>query len=116
MQQLTCRMWFSDKIVLTAALSVALAIGARGQMAPSQANTTPASQPAPTATPGTEAGATTSPAPSTLRLVIGPGDEIELSVYGVSDLNQRVRVDANGEVSLALVGNVPIAGLTADEA
>jgi polysaccharide biosynthesis/export protein len=55
-------------------------------------------------------------ADSSLRLLIGPGDEIQLTVYGIPDLNQQVQVDSNGDVSLALVGNVEVAGLTAQEA
>jgi polysaccharide export outer membrane protein len=63
-----------------------------------------------------DAPALESAEPAALRLLIGPGDEIELTFYGIPDLNQRVRVDSSGEVSLALVGNVEVAGMTAEEA
>ncbi len=50
------------------------------------------------------------------RLLIGPGDEAEFSVYGVPDLTQHVRVGATGEISLPLIGNLTVAGLTSDDA
>ena len=58
----------------------------------------------------------TVPAAVDPRLPIGPGDEIEIAVYGAPDLTQKVRVTAAGEVSLALVGNVHVGGSTADQA
>ncbi len=48
--------------------------------------------------------------------VIGPGDDLEVSVYGAADLSGRTRVSAEGKISLPLVGAVPITGLTSDEA
>jgi polysaccharide export outer membrane protein len=50
------------------------------------------------------------------RLVIGPGDEAEFSVYGVPDLTQHVRVSGAGEISLPLIGSLTVAGLTSDDA
>jgi len=50
------------------------------------------------------------------KLLIGPGDEGEVSVYGVPELSQRVRVSNAGDISLPLVGKLTIAGLSADEA
>ena len=55
-------------------------------------------------------------APASGELRIGGGDLIEVSVYGVSDYKQEARVSDSGEVSLPLVGSVPVGGMTADEA
>jgi polysaccharide export outer membrane protein len=50
------------------------------------------------------------------KLSIGPGDELEVSVYGVPELSQHVRVSSAGDIDLALVGAVHVAGLASDEA
>ena len=47
---------------------------------------------------------------------IGPNDLIDVEVYGVADLKRTVRVNSSGMVSLALVGNMALAGLTAQQA
>lgn len=57
---------------------------------------------------------TSSPAAS--PLVIGPGDELEVAVYGAPDLSGHMRVSANGNISIPLIGYVRIAGLTSSEA
>ena len=53
------------------------------------------------------------PAP---RLVIGSGDELDVAVFGVPDLAQKVRVNSEGDVALALVGKVHVANMTSEEA
>lgn len=47
---------------------------------------------------------------------IGANDLLEIEVYGVSDLKRTVRVNPSGLISLALVGQVTVGGLTAQEA
>jgi polysaccharide biosynthesis/export protein len=47
---------------------------------------------------------------------IAPNDLIEIEVYGVPDLKRTVRVNSSGSVNLALVGVVPLLGLTAQQA
>jgi polysaccharide export outer membrane protein len=49
-------------------------------------------------------------------LVIGPGDELEFTVYGAPDLSGHARVSADGNISLPLIGYVRIAGLSSGEA
>ena len=49
-------------------------------------------------------------------LVIGPGDELQITVYGATDLSPKVRVSSDGNISLPLVGYVQLAGLTSDQA
>jgi polysaccharide export outer membrane protein len=57
---------------------------------------------------------TSQAAPS--ELVIGPGDDLEITVYGAPDLSQRTRVGADGNISMPLIGNVRIAGLSSSDA
>lgn len=49
-------------------------------------------------------------------LVLGPGDEADVTVYGAADLSGHTRVGADGNVSLPLIGYVHVAGLTSSEA
>lgn len=46
---------------------------------------------------------------------IGPQDLLEVSVLGVADLKRTVRVAANGDISLPLVGTVKAGGATVSE-
>lgn len=47
---------------------------------------------------------------------IGAGDLLDISVYGVPELSQKVRVTPEGNVYLALVGNVHVDGRTVEDA
>jgi len=49
-------------------------------------------------------------------LSIGPGDLLDLSVYHVPELLLKVRVDSNGLVSLPLIGDMKISGMTVRDA
>jgi polysaccharide export outer membrane protein len=49
-------------------------------------------------------------------LVLGPGDEVEINVYGAPDLSGRNRVSADGNISIPLIGYVRVAGLSSSEA
>jgi polysaccharide export outer membrane protein len=60
--------------------------------------------------------ATSSPLTPRAAVRLGPGDLLEISVYGVPELTQRVRVANSGEVSLPLIDRVPLAGRTVEEA
>jgi polysaccharide export outer membrane protein len=46
---------------------------------------------------------------------VGPGDVIEVSVYGNDDLSRIPTVQTNGSISLPLLGEVQVAGLTVAE-
>lgn len=46
---------------------------------------------------------------------IGAQDLLQISVFGVKDLDQEVRVNSNGQVSLPLLGAVPAAGKTVQD-
>ena len=47
---------------------------------------------------------------------IGPNDLMDVEVFGVPDLKRTVRVNSSGQISLALVGSVVVAGLSAQAA
>jgi polysaccharide export outer membrane protein len=47
---------------------------------------------------------------------IGPEDLLEIQVFGVDQLSRTVRVNALGLISLPLIGNLEVGGLTAQEA
>jgi polysaccharide export outer membrane protein len=75
--------------------------------------TPPAAAPAPT-TPAAGAPAAPAPAPAG-DYEVGPGDVIEVSVYGNDDLSRIPTVQTNGSISLPLLGEVQVAGLTVAE-
>ena len=54
--------------------------------------------------------------PSMRDYRIGPEDLIEIQVFGVDQLTRTVRVNARGMISLPLVGNLELGGLTAQQA
>jgi polysaccharide export outer membrane protein len=45
---------------------------------------------------------------------LGPGDVMEVSVFGVADLKRRVTVNVDGDVSMPFLGEVRAEGLTLD--
>ncbi len=49
-------------------------------------------------------------------LVLGPGDEADVTVYGAPDLSGHTRVGADGNISMPLIGYVRVAGLSSSEA
>ncbi len=49
------------------------------------------------------------------RAVIGPGDLLDISVFDTPELAQRARVNGDGKITLALVGEIFVKGMTADE-
>jgi hypothetical protein len=50
------------------------------------------------------------------EMLIGPGDLIEVSVYGAPDYIKDVRVGSSGDVTLPLAGTVKVGGLTPAQA
>ncbi len=49
-------------------------------------------------------------------LVLSPGDELDVTVYGATDLSGHNRVSADGNISMPLIGYVRVAGLSSSEA
>lgn len=89
--------------------------------------TSPAASP--DQSPSTATPPTTSPSPSsnsdpalpptprdTTRIRLGPGDLVEVNVYGVPDLTTKTRVSNTGELYLPLVNYVHVGDLSVEEA
>jgi len=75
-------------------------------------------RPVPTATPPTAAVALPSPAAASTSSPdyrVGPGDVLEVEVFGNPDLSRVPTVQTNGMVALPLLGEVAVAGLTLAE-
>ena len=72
--------------------------------------------PAPAGVPATEIPGTNASSAASLALgpdyVIGPEDVLDIDVFNVPELAKTVRVANDGTISLALLGHVPVAGLT----
>src|SRR5581483_12442648 len=47
---------------------------------------------------------------------LGPGDLVEISVYGVPELTTKARIGSNGDVYLPLINYVHLGGLTTEQA
>lgn len=43
---------------------------------------------------------------------VGPGDVLEISIYGAPDLKRRVSVGPDGDIAFPLLGTVPVSGLS----
>src|ERR1051326_6405594 len=89
------------RVVAGGILVLALSFSSPAQEATPTQSASPAPQQQTAASP---ASSDTSSSGPTVRLVLGAGDEGDISVYGVPDLTQKFRVDTNGMISLALVG------------
>ncbi len=50
------------------------------------------------------------------QLRIGPGDLVEVTIFGVADFKQEGRISDSGEMSLPLIGTVHIGGSTIEDA
>jgi polysaccharide export outer membrane protein len=46
---------------------------------------------------------------------IGPKDLLEITIFGLPELNQTVRVSEDGSITMSLLGRVEVSGLTAQE-
>jgi len=51
-----------------------------------------------------------------VNYVLGPGDELQISVYGVQEYNASVPVTTEGKVSIQYVGQIPVSGMTIEAA
>lgn len=86
--------------------------------APQTPRPTPPPSPAPRPpAPASPAVATPSPAPTAApEYRLGAGDVLEVTVFGNDDLSRTTTVQTTGSISLPLLGEVPVAGLTVSEA
>jgi polysaccharide biosynthesis/export protein len=96
-------------------------IAAEAPDAGAQETPAPAAVPvaAPAATPATTPAATPTGAPAAGAAAadhpVGPEDLLEINVFEIPDLNRTVRVSERGTVSLPLLGEMSVKGLTATE-
>lgn len=94
-----------------AVIAVAAALPLHAQMA------TPTAAPASVAlSPDGSASLATPPGTAGADYKISPNDLMEFDVFGVPDMKRDVRVNASGQVTLPLIGQVQVAGLTAQAA
>jgi len=94
-------------------------------LAAAQAHPRPTPAPSPTPSPrrapvppvAASPPAPGSPAPTPApEYRLGAGDVLEVIVFGNDDLSRTTTVETTGNISLPLVGEVPVAGLTVSEA
>jgi len=86
---------------------------------PAQASPPPAVQDAGAALadkPAVQAPGSAPAPPVSGTVRIGPGDLLDIQVFGVPDLSQKTRVTSSGDVYLPLVGYVHLDGLTVEDA
>jgi polysaccharide export outer membrane protein len=96
-----------------AALVLLLAAAAPPRPSPSP-SPTPQRAPSPSpAVPSPPAPPAATPAP---EYRLGAGDVLEVIVFGNEDLSRTTTVETSGAISLPLLGEVPVAGLTVAEA
>lgn len=101
---------------LEVAIGLLLAFAVMGAAAAQEAASAPQAgdgTAAPAAAPQTDSSG---PAAAQESLLIGPGDLLRITILRESELDQRVRVLDSGDAALALVGKVPLAGLTPAQA
>ncbi len=60
--------------------------------------------------------ATSKPSAMAPKIRLGPGDLLDLTVFNVPELTLKVRISNSGTVSLPLLGEMKLAGMTPDEA
>jgi len=51
-----------------------------------------------------------------VNYVLGPGDELQISVYGVQEFNASIPVSVEGKVSLQYVGEISVSGMSIEAA
>lgn len=51
-----------------------------------------------------------------MNYVLGPGDELQVSVYGVQEYNASIPVSVEGKVTIQYVGQIPVSGITVEAA
>lgn len=51
-----------------------------------------------------------------LNYVLGPDDELQISVYGIQEFNASLKVSSEGKISIPYVGQIPVSGMTIEAA
>lgn len=100
-------------MVLVASLVWGQSTAANTQITPAK-TADPAQTKTATPVPGGDSAA--SATVDTGETLIGAGDLLKIGVSGAADYDQEVRVTGNGDIALALIGNVHVGGLSVDQA
>jgi polysaccharide export outer membrane protein len=116
-----CNFLFSSQIRRLAILALGLLPAASSaQDHPSSQDTTkpaaPIAQSNASSIPKIKSAEPNSQPTNTTALRLGPGDEVEVTVFGAPDLGVHSRVSSDGNISLPLIGYVHVGGLTNSEA
>ena len=51
-----------------------------------------------------------------MNYVLGPGDELQVSVYGVQEYNATIPVSVEGKITIQYVGQISVSGITVEAA
>ena len=51
-----------------------------------------------------------------VNYILGPGDELQVSVYGVQEFNASLPVTVEGKINIQYVGQIPVSGMTIEAA
>jgi protein involved in polysaccharide export with SLBB domain len=51
-----------------------------------------------------------------VNYILGPGDELQVTVYGVQEFNSSTAVTAEGKISIQYVGQISVSGMTIEAA
>jgi protein involved in polysaccharide export with SLBB domain len=51
-----------------------------------------------------------------VNYILGPGDELQVSVYGVQEFNASIPVSIEGKLDIQYVGQIPVLGMTIEAA
>ena len=106
--------WHKYKLAIAGLAGVfCLASGLPGQSPQGEVPSTPAAGSAEDVAPATVDTASERNVPS--DYVIGPEDILDVDVFNVPELTKTVRVANDGTLSLALLGRVRVAGMTAEQ-
>ena len=107
----------SGILFASVALLFAQVIGAQTHPA-NGAPTTPASTyPETSSNPATAPPAVTAvPSADQSHYIISPGDVLDISIFGASDLSQKAAVNSAGDVYMPLINYVHVAGMHAEDA
>jgi polysaccharide biosynthesis/export protein len=96
-----------SRLCFLAAAAVVLACAG-----PAAAQAPKPSAPPPSTLPTSAPAAAASPAPGAADYRVGPGDVLEVTVFGNEDLSRTPTVQTSGTIALPLLGEVPVAGLS----